>query len=908
MRVMHVLKHTSNELHPFHKFGVGNRDTLQTTPKKEGINVVEEAKKFHSTCVHLHAARARSVCPTAAHTHPPRRYYSANLMRLTIMGTQSLDELEGWARGLFRKVPNKHLMSPTAEGNIRTIPVRKQEQMGNLYRVRSLEDQQNLVLQWVIPAQWPNYRSKPAELLTALLGHEGEHSLLSHLKEEGLATAISAGVSFEASDMAWVEVDLTLTDSGYANANAVILAVFHYVGVLQREGLPLWFFQEHKDMGAVNFRYQQRSDELDTVTSISERLQTIDPRFVLVAPYLYERYKPEEFDDLVQQLSPDRLIVVLLAADIKEADLPEQEPWYKTRYAVTPLPNDQLQRWIAVQSGNEPPPKGLAMPDRNSFIPQTFSLLHTPATPFPTAKPKSAPKRVRITPRQWLWHYPDSQYGQPRAVVGLLVATGADVSSPRQRVLLELYASCVRDGFAEAAYPASVAGLSYSLDPARNGLVIRMEGYDDAMPHFAEALGKHMEDFVADEAMVTRLQGQLRRDLSGFRSREPFRQLPRFLDLALSSPDTEPLSLIEATKKDVSVEELDDFAQSLWRASHTEVLVVGNLDRERAEAVADAFEQVQGAEEVNPKDAAVRVRTLHKNRTMAWRMPATTPAQSNSAVAAYFQAGTFSPALRARMQLLQTALREPAFKQLRTKEQLGYVVQVTHLPRHGAEAIAVVVQSDSSDPQYLDNRVELFLDNAGDHLRNMTKAEFKRRVSVLRRDLQMPFDSLTQLFDAWWSQVVEHTYEFNLAHKQDGVLATTKKSDLVKLFETAVHKSSTRRKLSLQIKAQKQDSYTTAQPSACPRLPPLPCLSPPLSLTHIADLALARRRVVQGLLGRQDGEPVVHHPQAGSTSIQPSRQRRPQKMTAVRGVSRKGGGVAPPQTRHASVRPTVSAA
>lgn len=761
-------------------------------------------------------------------------------MRLTILGTQSLDELEGWARGLFHRVPNKRLTSPTAESNIRTTPVRKQEQLGRLYRVRSLEDQQNLLLQWMLPAQWPNYRSKPAELLAALLGHEGEHSLLSYLKKEQWATAISAGLSFEASDMAWLEVDITLTDAGFDSVNSVALAVFHYVGVLQREGLPLWFFQEHKDMGAVNFRYQERTGELEMVTAISERLQTVDPRFVLVMPHLFERYRPEEFDELVQQLVPDRLVAVLLASGLKEVDLPEQEPWYKTRYAMEPLPNDQLQRWVAAQSGREPPPKGLAMPERNRFIPQTFSLLHEPATPFPGAKPEGVPKRVRATPRQWLWHYPDSQYGQPRAVVGLLVTTGADVATPRQRVLLELYASCVRDAFAEAAYPASVAGLDYSLEPARTGLVIRMEGYDDAIPQFAEALGKHMEDFVAEGDALKRLQGQLRRDLKGFRSREPFRQLPRYLDLGLSAPNTDPLALIDAAAHDVSLDEMDDFAQSLWLASHTEVLAVGNLDRERAEAVADAFERVQGAEEVKPQETAVRVRNLPRGSATAWRQPATTPAQANSAVAAYFQAGTFSPELGARMQLLQAALREPAFAQLRTREQLGYVVQAAHLPRHGAEAIAIIVQSDSKDPQYLDNRVERFLNDAASHLRNMSRAEFARRVSVLRRDLQMPFDSISELFDAWWSQVAEHTYEFNLARKQDRILAHTTKADLLKLFDTAVHRPASRRKLSLQIASQKQESYATPRPSANRPLLPPSVTAASDRFTHL--LALLQRR------------------------------------------------------------------
>lgn len=75
-----VLKAVSSTEHPWHQFGTGNAKTLGEDPKEAGVDVREELLKFHD------------------------RYYSANLMRLAVVGRGSLDELQAMVVEKFSPV------------------------------------------------------------------------------------------------------------------------------------------------------------------------------------------------------------------------------------------------------------------------------------------------------------------------------------------------------------------------------------------------------------------------------------------------------------------------------------------------------------------------------------------------------------------------------------------------------------------------------------------------------------------------------------------------------------------------------------------------------------------------------------------------------------------------------------
>lgn len=87
-RIRQVNKSLADSTHPFSKFGTGNSKTLSDDPKHAGINVRDELLRFHD------------------------KWYSANIMCLSVYGREQLNELEAMVIPRFTTIVNKNVKSP----------------------------------------------------------------------------------------------------------------------------------------------------------------------------------------------------------------------------------------------------------------------------------------------------------------------------------------------------------------------------------------------------------------------------------------------------------------------------------------------------------------------------------------------------------------------------------------------------------------------------------------------------------------------------------------------------------------------------------------------------------------------------------------------------------------------------
>jgi insulysin len=92
-RLYQLDKDTSHPGHAYTKFGTGNIETLKTGPESRGLNIRDVLLDFHS------------------------KYYSANVMKLVIIGKESLDILESWAVSMFSPILNKDVPIPDFPGH-----------------------------------------------------------------------------------------------------------------------------------------------------------------------------------------------------------------------------------------------------------------------------------------------------------------------------------------------------------------------------------------------------------------------------------------------------------------------------------------------------------------------------------------------------------------------------------------------------------------------------------------------------------------------------------------------------------------------------------------------------------------------------------------------------------------------
>ena len=91
-----------------------------------------------------------------------------------------------------------------------------------MHVVPAVRQGHSLTLTFQLPSLFKEYRAKPDDYVSHLLGHEGRGSLLSALKARGWATAVSAGVNesgYERNTAVFVfEATITLTEAGLHQA------------------------------------------------------------------------------------------------------------------------------------------------------------------------------------------------------------------------------------------------------------------------------------------------------------------------------------------------------------------------------------------------------------------------------------------------------------------------------------------------------------------------------------------------------------------------------------------------------------------------------------------------------------------------------------------------------------------
>lgn len=76
--------------------------------------------------------------------------------------------------------------------------------------------------------------------------------------------------------------------------------------------------------------------------------------------------------------------------------------------------------------------------------------------------------------------------------------------------------------------------------------------------------------------------------------------------------------------------------------------------------------------------------------------------------------------------------------QLRTKEQLGYIVSSGVMTHNAVAGFRVVVQSEKS-PEYLDERIEALWSGFGQYLADLSEESFgKEKESLVNLKLEQP--------------------------------------------------------------------------------------------------------------------------------------------------------------------------
>lgn len=770
-RLSQLNKSLSNPKHPYHHFSTGNLETLRDEPRKRGVDIRQEFIQFHN------------------------KHYSANRMKLVVLGRESLDDLESWVGILFAGVKNKDLPPNRWDG---VQPYSENEVLTQIF-AKPVMDSRSLDIYFPFQDEEHMYESQPSRYISHLIGHEGPGSILAYIKAKGWANGLSAGAMPVCPGAAFFTISIRLTEDGLKDYLEIVKVVFQYISLIKEVPPQHWIFNEVKGMAEVDFRFQEKSPSSRFTSRISSVMQKPLPReWLLSGSSLLRKFDSSAITEALSYLRTDNYRLTIVSQQVP-GNWDKKEKWYGTEYRAQRIDADfEAAVKKAGQSTAKDRISDLYMPHKNEFIPTKLDVEKRDI-----AEPLKAPKLIRNDESVRTWWKKDDRFWVPKGNVFVTLRNPLAGATPATLVKAKMFCELVKDALVEYSYDAEIAGLYYGLGSSSVGLDIDVSGYNDKLIVLLEKVLVSMRDLKVKPDRFKIVKERVSR---GYRNRDfqaPYQQVGGYFQwLGVENvwiSEQYQAELAHLTPIDVST-----FFPEILQQLHIEVLAHGNIYKEDALRMAKLIEST-----LKPRPLPQTLWHVRRNLILpqgtdfTYKRTLGDPANVNHCIEYYVYIGDAADRiLRAKLLLLGQLTDEPGFDQLRSKEQLGYIVWTGPKLMVTTMGYRVVIQSERAT-EYLEERINAFLASISKLLEKMSTEEFEgHKKSLINKRLEK-VKNLDQEGDKFWYHIGCEYFDFLQVDHDVAHLKPLTKEEMIDFFNHYIHPTSpTRAKLSIHMIAQ----------------------------------------------------------------------------------------------------------
>lgn len=672
--------------HPAAKFSTGNRETLTGTTR-------EELLAFY------------------------RSHYSANRMTLALTGRASLEQLEAWARAAFNAVPNRNIAAPRFPSQY----LARKPALRTL-RMEPLKDLRHLKIEFPLPPQQQNWPNKAPELLGFALGSEGPGSLLAQLKSEGLASGLQAGVQMASADFASFDMQINLTPAGLEKVPRVLDLLFVAIDQLRAQGLPPHLFGERQTLARLDELYRDKGEGAARALALANALMDYPIEIAERVPFLWLKDDPAAFQALIANLRPDNMLTTLVAKGQRTDKI---EPIYGTAYSYS---ESAGPAYTALTS---PPLVATIQPPRpNPFVPARTSLLAL------------QPVKLIEEPTLQLYYAQDTEFQRPMAAHLVRFRPPRAMATLRNSVLLRFYELCVREALNEVTYTAAEAGQRFSFNATLDsGVLMVVDGYDDGAGRLLDAVVPSLIDFKLTNERFAALKDQLLRELSAFERGDAYQIVAETRRATVREFHFRPDEQLPLARE-VTHAQVREFARALYERGRIEALSYGNIDVADAVGAARRVSSALKPAAV-PESDLLRRRLLVSDAGEALRTSEQLQV-NNSAFRREYVLGGDTPELRAATLVLAAFVGDPFYTEMRTQQQLGYIVFGSAAEDERTPFGFFIIQSGEYAADVLEARADAFINGLPAQLAALPDDAWKALVGGARAKLEEKDKSIAE--------------------------------------------------------------------------------------------------------------------------------------------------------------------
>jgi len=654
-RLYQIHKETCNPEHPFAKFSVGNCDTFS---QHECTELKRRLKSLHQS------------------------YYCALNMRLCIASPMPIRQLEALVNQCFGTLPSGQLASDDWPS------LYTENELGIQINIHPLQSARRMIVTFALPALQNDYKTKPLNYISHLIGDEGEGSLLAYLKEKDWALNLIAGSGIEGDKFKDFNVSFQLTQEGLKHKAQVLEALFSYIELIREASTEEWRFHEKSQLNALALEYEENVKPLGIITEYAQHQFIFEPDELNRLRSTIGSYDRSIIEHALSFFTPKNLRLKVISKDVKTTQVCA---FYEAEYSVEDIDDALIH---SLESAKKIPE--LCLPPPNPYLASEYTLI-LPETGF------NVPNRLVDNGGYRFWFAQDQQFHSPKGDIYISFDAAQFSDSLTSVAAKRIWLGALNDHLQAKYYRAEIAGLHYRIYGHQAGFTLHTRGFTNQQTLLASQLLDAVLSFIPDERAFEHHKALQIQSLHNSLLNKPTNRLFSRLSVLIQRNTQAPVELLDVIEN-ISYNEMLGCRSAAFEHYFVEAFMHGNWASEEAKAFSTSLHSHCKNAGGAPLSRAVS--KLPVGGTLYHEVLCN---HDDSAVVLYLQAPSPSLTDTALCMVLEQMLAAPFFNSLRTEQQLGYIVGTGYVPHNQHPGMAFYIQSPQCSPKQLLDAMTAFL-------------------------------------------------------------------------------------------------------------------------------------------------------------------------------------------------------
>ena len=392
----------------------------------------------------------------------------------------------------------------------------------------------------------------------------------------------------------------------------------------------------------------------------------------------------------------------------------------------------------------------MTLPEKNTFIPQDFSILNAQ-----DENNNEKPRLIHSSSNSELFFLPDKKFNLPKLKITMFIyLPGQKIfDSPKNYIIMTMFNYALKTYLKEFMYMANMADIKVHISAMGNGLKLTGSGYNDKFGNFLKELATRICLFCKAEGEVLDFfvkmfpLFKLKRfeELENQLKIAPYNQYGMLMSELIYTGYFDNPTLMEEVNK-LSMEDYLEVHKTLLSKVYTETLICGNLTEKNAKEIELNFTDTL---KNNKLFGNLSIDEIRENRLIAikpnnigvYEMELKNADEKNSVIGVEFQLEQ-DPSYEYLNKILEDFLSSLYFEDLRSEQQVGYVVFSLQCQRKNTSGFIFLIQSDKFLPSDLAEKTYEFLLKQRDNISKITDEKFNEIREGILAKFRQDFTSL----------------------------------------------------------------------------------------------------------------------------------------------------------------------